>query len=488
MISRTASFVRAAVLAPALTLALPVTHTLAAALALMLTPTRSFAVTTGADLSFTPQLVSLGAEYRVDGEPVNLLDASRDAGFGIVRLRLWHTPAEPWHGLDATVAFAQEVKARGLDLMLDIHYSDTWADPGHQTKPAAWAGVGALVDSVYAYTNAVVRRLRDAGALPEYVQVGNEISAGTLWDDGRVGWQGSEWDTDEQWDRFAALVSAGVAGARDSLAPSERPAVIVHFDNGGNNAGCRWFFDNLLARGVSFDAIGLSYYPWWHGGLAGLEANLADLAARYGREVMVVETGYPWTLGWHDQTHNFVGEESQLLPGYPATPEGQLAFLQEVVATVEEAPGGLGTAVLYWEPGFLCVPGGPPDPYENVTLFDFDGDALPGFRFSLPWASGVTEHADDETLSLSHGSPNPFGDTTAFVVAVPEPGGRLRAVVHDVAGRVVAVLADGPVAAGGCPLRWDGRDASGEPVAAGVYLLDVGVDGRRVARKVVRVR
>jgi arabinogalactan endo-1,4-beta-galactosidase len=461
-------------------------------LAIVLAPASgaAAAVTTGADLSFTPQLVSLGAEYRVDGAPVDLLDASRDAGFGIVRLRLWHTPAEPWHGLDATVAFAQDVKARGLDVMLDIHCSDTWADPGHQQKPAAWEDVpfAALADSMYAYTNAVVRRLRDAGALPEYVQVGNEISAGMLWDDGRVGWQGSEWDTDAQWDRFAALVSAGVAGVRDSLAPADRPTVVVHYDNGGNNAGCRWFFDNLLARGVSFDAIGLSYYPWWHGGLADLEANLADLATRYGREVMVVETGYPWTLGWYDATHNFVGEESQLLPGYPATPEGQLAFLQEVVATVEETPGGLGTAVLYWEPGFLSVPGGPPDPYENVTLFDFDGDALPGFRFSLPWASGVTEHADGETLSLSQGRPNPFGDTTAFVVTVPEPGGRVRAVVHDAAGRVVAVLADGPVGAGECPLRWDGRDASGAPVAAGVYLVDIRVDGRRVARKVVRVR
>jgi len=338
---------------------------------------------TGADLSFTPRLVSLGAQYRVGGEPVDLLGACADAGYGIVRLRLWHTPAEPWHGLDATVAFAREAKARGLDLMLDLHYSDTWADPGHQTKPAAWEGIPfeALVDSVYAYTNAVVRRFRDAGALPEYVQIGSEISAGMLWDDGRVGWAGSEWDTGEQWDRFAALVSAGVAGARGSLAPSERPAVVVHFDHGGNNAGCRWFFDNLLARGVAFDAIGLSYYPWWHGEIWRLRDNLVDLAVRYGREIMIVEAGYPWTLDWQDDTPNFVGSESQLHAGYPATPEGQLAFLRDVVTIAEATPGGLGTAVLYWEPGFLAVEGGPENPYENLTLFDFEGDALPGFRF-----------------------------------------------------------------------------------------------------------
>jgi arabinogalactan endo-1,4-beta-galactosidase len=350
------------------------------------------AVRVGADLSFTPQLVSLGAVYRVDGTAVDLLDACGAHGYGIVRLRLWHTPAEPWHGLDATLAFARGVKARGLDLMLDLHYSDTWADPGHQQKPAAWAGVPfeALVDSVREYTGAVVKRFRDEGILPEYIQIGNEISAGMLWDDGRVGWQGSEWDTDAQWDNLAALVAAGVAGVRDGsagaqggLEVADEPRVILHYDNGGDNAGCRWFFDHLLARGVTFDAIGLSYYPWWHGEIWGLRDNICDLATRYGREIMVVETGYPWTLVWRDETLNFVGDPSQLHAGYPATPDGQLAFLREVVAVVEATPGGLGAAVLYWEPEFIAVPGGPGNPYENVALFDFEGDALPGFGFGL---------------------------------------------------------------------------------------------------------
>ena len=164
---------------------------------------------------------------------------------------------------------------------------------------------------------------------------------------------------------------------------ADEPRVILHYDNGGDNAGCRWFFDGLVSRGVAFDAIGLSYYPWWHGGIGGFRDNLADLATRYGREIMVVETGYPWTLGWSDGTPNFIGSESQLLAGYPATPEGQLAFLRDVVAAVEATPGGLGTAVLYWEPGFIAVPGGPGNPYENVTLFNFQSNALPGLGFGL---------------------------------------------------------------------------------------------------------
>jgi arabinogalactan endo-1,4-beta-galactosidase len=357
-------------------------------------------------------------------------------------------------------------------------------------KPSAWAGVPfeALVDSVYAYTNAVVRRFRDEGALPEYVQIGNEISGGMLWDDGRVGWEGSAWDTEAQWDNLATLLSAGIAGVRDSLAPGQQPTVILHRAEGGDNAGCRWFFDNLVSRGVTFDAIGLSYYPWWHGEIWGLRDNLADLATRYGREIMVVETGYPWTLDWYDGTANFVGDESQLHAGYPATPDGQFAFLRDVVTIVEATPGGLGTAVLYWEPGFLSVSGGPGNPYENVTLFDFDGDALKALGFALPWSAGVDGGADAGAAFLSHGRPNPFGDTTTFSIEIPAPGGRVRLAVYDVAGRLVATLLERSLGPGPGPVVWDGRDSAGVPVASGVYLLDAEFDGRRAARKTVRIR
>ena len=336
----------------------------------------------GADLSFVPQLESLGATYRVDGSPADPLGIFLDHGFGLVRLRLWHTPAEPWQGLDATVAHAKAARAAGLEIMLDIHYSDTWADPGHQKKPAAWDGSGfqALVDSVYAYTNAVIRRFRDEGALPRHVQIGNEVSGGFLWDDGRVG---GAWDTPEQWARLAELLDAGIAGVRDSLPPALRPAIVIHVDNGGNNTLCRWFLDHLSAEGVDYDVIGLSFYPWWHGTLDDLRGNLHDLAGRYGKKLMLVETAYPWTLAGADATGNFVTSPDQLLPGLPASPDGQLAFLRALLATVEETPGGLGAGLVYWEPGFLSVPGGPGDPCENLTLFDFGGNALPALGFAV---------------------------------------------------------------------------------------------------------
>jgi len=337
----------------------------------------------GADLSHLPQLVSLGAEYRVDGTPAEPLAVFADHGYGLVRLRLWHTPAEPWHGLDATVEHAVKAKAAGHELMLDLHYSDTWADPGHQTKPAAWEGLAfpSLVDSVYAYTNAVIRRFRDEGVLPDYVQIGNETSGGMLWNDGRVG---GAWENPQQWSQLGELLSAGAAAVRDSLREGQWPVVVIHVAEGGNNGLCRWFLDKLAQEQVEFDMIGVSYYPWWHGTLEDLRGNLHDLATRYGRELMVVETAYPWTLDSNDGVGNFVDSSDDLLPEYEATPEGQKAFLEELLAVVEGVPAGLGAGVVYWEPGYLTAPGGPGNPYENLTLFDFDGDALPGLTFSAP--------------------------------------------------------------------------------------------------------
>jgi arabinogalactan endo-1,4-beta-galactosidase len=337
----------------------------------------------GADLSFLPQLLSLGAEYSVDGTPGEPLGMFADHGFGLVRLRLWHTPAAPWHGLDATVAHAADAKAAGHRLMLDLHYSDTWADPGHQSKPAAWEALAfpALVDSVYDYTNTVIRRFRDEGVLPDYVQIGNEITGGILWDEGHVG---GAWETQQQWSQLGQLLSAGVSGVRDSLPPEQWPEIVIHVDNGGSNGVCRWFFDGVVEQGVDFDVIGLSFYPWWHGTLTELRANMHDLATRYGRGIMVVETAYPWTLEGDDSTGNFVDSTDDLHAGYDATPEGQKAFLEELLTIVNGVPDGLGDGVVYWEPGYLTVQGGPGNPYENLTLFDFYGDALPGLGLSIP--------------------------------------------------------------------------------------------------------
>ena len=151
---------------------------------------------------------------------------------------------------------------------------------------------------------------------------------------------------------------------------------MIHIDRGGDVGAAIWFFDHLLAQGVDFDLIGLSYYPWWHGSLTDLDETLDTLAIRYGKGLMVVETAYPWTLGWFDDTHNPVGLPEHLLPGYPATPRGQNAFLRAVIDIVREVPDGLGRGVFWWGGEWISSPGFGSG-FENVALFDQNGDALP---------------------------------------------------------------------------------------------------------------
>ena len=303
-----------------------------------------------ADVSALNDAQAAGAVYR-DGAPGDALAILAGRGLDTVRLRLWHTPDGGRDGLGATLALAARADALGLHVVLDLHYSDTWADPSRQTPPAAWAGLGgdALRDSVRAYTRRVLRAFDAQGTPPAVVQVGNEITAGMLWPEGRVG---GAFDTPEQWGRLAGLIRAGTDGARDAL--GDRVATMVHLDRGGDPAAVRWFLDRLAVEGVAFDALGLSFYPWWHGSLADLRATL-DLAASRAVPVAVIETGYPWTLGYSDDTNNLVGLPEHVLPGFPATPAGQAAFVRAVRAEVDATPGALGTC--YWAPEDVSAPG-----------------------------------------------------------------------------------------------------------------------------------
>jgi len=423
-------------------------------------------VMVGADLSFLPRLEHSGAMYRDYGHVMDPLDIFRAHDYRVVRLRLWHTPQEPWHGLDYTLAFARRVSRAGFDLLLDLHYSDTWADPSQQTKPSAWSDLdfAVLRDSVYAYTNAVIRRFRDGGALPRYVQTGNEISNGFLWNDGRVD---GAWDTPQQWWQLTTLLNAAIAAVRDSLPGEQQPTIIIHVAEGGDNVQCRRMFDHLRDANVPFDVIGLSYYPWWHGHLSALRSNLNDLATRYGKQIQVVEIAYPWTLAGCDSTDNIVGLPSQLLLDYGATATGQQSFLRDVLALVRDVPNGLGTGLVYWEPAWISTPifG---SAWENVALFDFTGGALPALDLVLE--NVTTNGQQTPVITICESYPNPFNATTVITYDLPRRG-RVSLCIFDLLGREVAVLKDGLVEAGTHLVMFDGSN-----LASGVYFarLDAG--------------
>ncbi len=440
----------------------------------------------GADLSHVPQLEDLGAAFRDHGETAELLPLISAAGISLVRLRLWHTPPEPAHGLEATIAYAHQLRAAGFSLLLDLHYSDTWADPGHQQPPSAWQDVTgtALADSVAMYTSRVVDRFVAEG-LPLYgLQLGNEIDGGLLWDEGRVGGSGSAWDTPQQWGNMTALLHAAAEAARGSLPPQSSTRLILHLAQGGDNNRCREFFDAVVAAGVDFDVIGVSYYPWWHGSLWQLESNLRDLGPRYGKELMVVETAYPWTLEAADATGNFVTQDTVLPAGYSPTPQGQLDFLRDV-RRVAEAAGALG--VVYWEPAYVPVAGGPPNPYENLTLFDFAGAALPGLRFGLGGTIPAAAPVPPAPQELGQNVPNPFNPATAITYNLRQAG-PVVLKIYDLEGRLVHTLVDTTRAAGRHVAQWSGQDDQGRAQASGVYLYELKTGSGTERRKMMLVR
>jgi len=328
----------------------------------------------GADVSFIPQIEDLGGAYKENGIPQDPLKIFKDHGMNCIRLKLWHTPAEPYNNLAKILVMAKRIKERELKFILDFHYSDTWADPGKQTKPVAWQSLSfsALKDSVYEYTKKVIRALYDQNTLPEIVQLGNEITAGMLWNDGRVG---GTFNTQQQWQNLGELIKAGIRGIRESCNAGNSVLIMIHLDRGGDNGGCKWFFDNLLLQNVEFDIIGLSYYPWWHGTLDQVKTNLNDLAVRYGKDLMIAETAYPWTLQWFDNVNNIVSQTDQLHAGYPATVTGQAAFLRDLMKIIRNVKNQKGQGLCYWAPEYISVqPLG--SPWENNALFDFYGNVL----------------------------------------------------------------------------------------------------------------
>jgi arabinogalactan endo-1,4-beta-galactosidase len=347
----------------------------------------------GADLSFEPQEEAAGAQFTDDGKPGTALSILNDHGLNYVRLRLWVNPPAGYSDLASDLKMARRIKAAGDRLYLDIHYSDFWADPQKQNIPAAWQGqdLSQLTATVQRYTQDVIGRFAAQGTPVDMVSIGNEIRNGILWPAGQV-----DWTANTGWSNLTTLLKAGVAGARAGNRPGHKLLVMLHFDQGGDNAQSRTFFDHMVDGGVPFDVIGLSYYPFWHGTLSAMRTNVDDLATRYHKQIVVAESQYAWTLANGDSLGNSVWQASQVDPGYPATPGGQLSFYNDALSILAQVPDHLGKGLFYWEPEWIPGVGWEPgdgSPNDNLTLFSFTGQALPSVGlFQSPLA--VCAHAD----------------------------------------------------------------------------------------------
>lgn len=241
----------------------------------------------GADISFLPELEARGIKFfDNNGTPGDAIQIMKEHGFNYIRLRIFNAPANskgysPNKGfcdLEHTKQMAKRIKAAGMNFLLDFHYSDYWADPQQQNKPAAWEGqdFATLKKSLYNYTVNVMQALKDQGTTPDMVQVGNEINHGMVWREGAI----------NNLDSLSQLLYQGIKGVK-AVSPST--IIMLHVALGGQSAESQFFFDNMAKRNVPFDVIGLSYYPKWHGTPTDLKNNMADLAKRYNKQVMVAE-------------------------------------------------------------------------------------------------------------------------------------------------------------------------------------------------------
>ncbi len=339
----------------------------------------------GIDLSTLPQVEAGGGKfYDFDGVQRDLFDLLQENGVNWVRLRIWNDPKNGICGREATQALAKRAKKAGMGLLLDFHFSDTWTDPGKQEKPAAWKNLdfAGLNTALYEYTKGIISDLKKQGTLPNMVQIGNEIRSGMIFPDGRLTDAGS-------FKNLARLISSAEKGVNDALAKGDIVKIALHLDNGGDNGAYRYFFDNIIANGARFDVIALSYYPDIHGKPSAFYANLADLAGRYGKELVVAETAFPFCLNDADGLENMVSTDDQLRKtGYMPTVVGQKKFIEDLIAMIKHAPNGKGLGFFYWEGAWLPVKGAgwdPGDPEsknacENRCLFNFAGYALDSLK------------------------------------------------------------------------------------------------------------
>ena len=353
----------------------------------------------GFDVSTLLEVERCGGKFYDGSASEDCLAILRRYGGNYLRLRLWNDPYDAQGGdygagvcdLNTVLTLAKRGKALGMDWLLDLHYSDFWADPGKQTVPKAWQGLDAagLEQAVYDFTRETCLACVDAGVAPGMVQVGNELSNGLLWPLGQV----------PNWENIARFVKAGARAVRETL-PDSR--VMIHLDNGGNNELYRTWFDHFFRNGGDCDIIGLSYYPFWHGSMERLKENLDDIAVRYHKDLVVAEASMGFTMDSY-AAHEALTEAERkgyatrpaLVEGlaWPMTPAGQAQYTRELLQTLQAVPEGRGKGLFWWEPAWIPVPGsgwakqsgweyvhekGPGgNEWANQALFDYDGQALP---------------------------------------------------------------------------------------------------------------
>lgn len=339
----------------------------------------------GADLSYVNEIEDAGAVYKMDGKATDPFVIFKTIGTNTIRVRLWHNPVwkkatsngkmySDLYDVEKTIRRAKE---QGMAVSLDLHYSDTWADPGNQTTPAAWTGLSLAIlkDSVYNYTLNVLNYLKSKNLVPEMIQVGNENNSGILWPAGQV--------LNNDYQNFADLLKSGIKAVRDfSTTSTIKPQIILHVAQIQN---AEYWMDQLVSKGVTdFDIMGLSHYYKWStvNDMNEIGKKITLFKTKYQKKIMIVETAFPWTSQNADTYNNILYTADPSIGIYPVSKEGQQQYLKELT---KQLFNNGGSGIIYWEPAWITSPmrdaWGTGSAWENAAYFDFTGNLLTAESF-----------------------------------------------------------------------------------------------------------
>jgi arabinogalactan endo-1,4-beta-galactosidase len=435
----------------------------------------------GMDVSSLWTIVQAGGEYfdmdarkLIEGDEIsNALAIMKKHGTNWIRLRLWNdvSKAPPSHGAgglndrEVDLIIAKKAHALGLKVLLNFHYSDTWADPGRQIKPTDWTEIptlSGLCDAVYDFTRETLQAFADAGCLPEMVQIGNETNGGFMYSemrpDGTWGGITAGRPTGSSSNEIShvALVKAGIRAVRDvdpnNGDPDKRVKVMYHLADGHNTSLYRSRATMLQRNNVDYDIMGASFYPYWHRSVADITATLTAMTTEFGKDVVIAETGWGFTM---DGTSPYPGgagggprlgntfNQSALNTArsyghdYPVSPQGQADELRAVSQVVAKLPENKGLGVFYWEPAWIPTPrmgsgwaaGTTNIVMANQAYFDFAGRALPSlatWNRLFPGDSDIVISLAEAAVSVEQGAVPVLPATVAALYA---DGGRREVAV-----------------------------------------------------------
>lgn len=339
----------------------------------------------GADVSMLKQLEENGAKfYDESNNQKECMSLLKDYGVNWIRIRAWVDPKDDKGNFlgggnndkNTTLVLVERAKKLGLNVLLDLHYSDFWADPEKQNKPKQWKNLEGkdLENKLYEYTKDMLVSLKEKNSLPDMIQIGNELNGGMVWPNGKTWGDGPIGG----YDGFSGLLKAGIKAVKE-ISPSTK--IMIHLANGGDNELYTRVFTQLINRNVDFDVIGLSFYPFWHGTFNDLQKNLDDISAKFKKDVVVAEISYAYTLDDGDGFSNIFSPREELAGNFKASVKGQETVIRKVMNVLSKVPNNRGKGFFYWEPDWIPVKNsgwksGEGNGWDNQAMFDFKGKAL----------------------------------------------------------------------------------------------------------------